>query len=121
MRNDTLTQVREAAVERESSMASDPVAIVRAQIATRVSEIRSSGSRISPLDLHARLDAIRQLAVDHGLGALESLARTSARIALLPGNRIAMQSCLAHVEDALDSHSPGDGNAILAALAVRLH
>jgi hypothetical protein len=32
-----------------------------------------------------------------------------------------MQSCLEHVEEALDSHSPNDSTAILAALAVRLH
>jgi hypothetical protein len=32
-----------------------------------------------------------------------------------------MQSCLEHVEEALDSHSDSDCTAILAALAVRLH
>ena len=42
-------------------------------------------------------------------------------LALLPGCRVAMQSCLEHVEEALDSHSDGDRTAILAALAVRLH
>ena len=45
----------------------------------------------------------------------------SAQLALLPGHRVAMQSCLEHVDEALDSHSTHDCTAILAALAVRLH
>jgi hypothetical protein len=67
------------------------------------------------------MDAIRQLASDHGLGALEGLAHCSAQMALLPGHRIAVQSCLEHVDDALDSRSTRDCNTILAALAARLH
>jgi hypothetical protein len=102
-------------------MASDALAIVRTQIGLRVAEIRQAGPRISPLDLHARMDAIRQLAAEHGLAALEGLARRSAQFALLPGHRVAMQSCLEHVDEALDSHSPRDCTTILAALAVRLH
>jgi hypothetical protein len=90
-------------------------------VGLRVAEIRSSGLRLSPLDLHARMDAIRQLAAAEGLDALEGLARRSAQLALLPGHRTALQSCLKHIDDALDSHSPGDCTAILAALAVRLH
>jgi hypothetical protein len=102
-------------------MASDPLAHVRTQVGLRVADIRNSGQRLSPLDLHARMDAIRQLAVENGLAALESLAHCSAQLALLPGHRIAVQSCLEHVGEALDSHSDRDCTAILAALAVRLH
>ena len=102
-------------------MATDPLAHVRMQVASRVAEIRDAGPKLSPLDLHARMDAIRQLAVEHGLSALEGLARRSAQFALLPGHRVAMKSCLEHVDEALDSHSPGDCTAILAALAIRLH
>lgn len=102
-------------------MAVDPLAKVRTQVASRVSEIRDAGPRLSPLDLHARMDAIRQLAAEHGLAALEGLARCSAQLALLPGHRVAMQSCLEHVEEALDCSSERDCNTILAALAVRLH
>ena len=102
-------------------MASDAMAMVRAQVGLRVAEIRDSAPRLSPLDLHARMDAIRQLAADHGLAALEGLARCSAQLALLPGHRVAVRSCLEHVEEALDSRSDRDCNAILAALAVRLH
>ena len=87
----------------------------------RVAEIRNAGPRLSPLDLYAKMDAIRQLAADHGMAALESLARCSAQLALLPGHRVAVESCLEHVDEALGSDSDGDRTAILAALAVRLH
>jgi hypothetical protein len=102
-------------------MATDALALVRSQIASRVAEIRDAGPRLSPLALHARMDAIRQLAADHGLAALESLARRTSQLALLPGHRVAMQSCLEHVEEAFDCHSDRDCTAMLAALAVRLH
>ena len=102
-------------------MASDPMAVVRMQVATKVREIRERGPRLSPLDLHSRMDAIRQIAAEHGLAALEGLARCSAQLALLPGHRVAMTSCLEHVAEALESRSDTDCNTILAALAVRLH
>ena len=102
-------------------MATDPLAKVRNDVALRVAEIRDAGPRLSPLDLHARMEAIRHVAAIHGLAALEGLARQSAQLALLPGHRVSMQSCLEHVDEALDSDSDGDGTAILAALAVRLH
>ena len=101
-------------------MSGDPLAQVRMQVASRIAEIREAGPRLSPLDLHARMDAIRQIAFDHGLAALEGLARYSAQFALLPGRRVTMQSCLEHIDEAIDSHSPADCNAILAALAIRL-
>ncbi|HUE78310.1 MAG TPA: hypothetical protein VMN38_01580 [Sphingomicrobium sp.] len=102
-------------------MASDPLAIVRGQIGARIAEIQQRGSRLSPLDLYARMDAIRQMAAAHGMVALEGLARCSAQRALLPGHRIAIRSCLEHIEEALDSRSSKDCTTILAALAVRLH
>ena len=102
-------------------MASDPLTNVRHQVSLRVAEMRDAGRRLSPLDLHARMDAIRQLAAAHGLAALESLAHCSAQLALLPGHRVAMSSCLEHVEEAFDCRSDRDCTAMLAALAVRLH
>jgi hypothetical protein len=102
-------------------MAADPLARVRNEIGLRVAEIRGAGPRLSPLDLHSRMDAIRQLAVANGLATLEGLARCSAQLALLPGHRIAVQSCLEHVDEAIDSRSEADFTKILAALAVRLH
>ena len=102
-------------------MATDPLANVRFQVATRVAEIRDAGPRISPLDLYAKMDAIRQLAVANGLSTLEGLARCSTQLALLPGHRIAVECCIEHLDEALDSQSATDCDTILAALAVRLH
>jgi hypothetical protein len=102
-------------------MAADPLALVRSQIGVRIAEIQQSGPRLSPLDLYARMDAIRQMAAEHGMVALEGLARCTAQMALLPGHRVAMRSCLEHIDEALDSRSSGDCTTILAALAVRLH
>ena len=102
-------------------MATDPLAQIRTQVGLRVAEIRDAGPRLSPLALHTRMDAIRQLAADHGLAALESLARRTAQLALLPGHRVSMKSCLEHVEEAFECHSDRDCTAMLAALAVRLH
>jgi hypothetical protein len=67
------------------------------------------------------MDAIRQLAVANGLATLEGLARCSAQLALLPGHRIAVQSCIERLDDAIDSRSESDCDTILAALAARLH
>ena len=102
-------------------MATDPLANVRAQVGLRLAEIRDAGPRISPLELYAKMDAIRQLAVANGLATLESLARCSSQLALLPGHRVAVQSCLEYVDEAIDSRSEADCSTILAALAVRLH
>jgi len=102
-------------------MATDPLATVRSQVGLRIAEIHAAGPRLSPLELHARMEAIRQLAANHGLAALEGLARCSAQLALLPGHRTALRSCLERVEDALGSRSTTDCNTILAALAARLH
>ena len=102
-------------------MATDPLSHVRMQVGLRIAEIRDAACDLSPLDLYSRMDAIRRLAAEHGLAALEGLARHSAQLALLPGHRIAVQSCLEHVEAAVNSESERDRNTILAALAVRLH
>jgi hypothetical protein len=102
-------------------MAADPLALVRSQIGARIAEIQERGPRLSPLDLHSRMDAIRQLAAEHGMVALEGLARCTAQMALLPGHRVAMRSCLEHIDEAIDSRSSKDCTTILAALAVRLH
>ena len=102
-------------------MAADPLALIRREVGLRVAEIRDAGPRLSPLDVYARMDAIRQLAAVNGLATLEGLARRSAQLALLPGHRVAVQSCLEHVDAAFDSNSETDCSKILAALAVRLH
>ena len=102
-------------------MAADPLELVRSQIGERIAEIHARGTRLSPMDLYARMNAIRALAAEHGMVALEGLAWNSAQRALLPGHRIAMRSCLEHIDEAIGSGSTSDCTTILAALAVRLH
>jgi hypothetical protein len=67
------------------------------------------------------MDEIRQIAIANGMGPLAELARCSAQMALLPGHRIAVNSCLEHVDEAITGRTPADTTAILAALALRLH
>jgi hypothetical protein len=102
-------------------MATDPLANVRTQVGLRIAEIREAGPRISPMELYSKMDAIRQLAVANGLATLEGLANCSAQMALLPGHRVSVQSCLEHVDEAIESRSSADCQTILAALAARLH
>jgi hypothetical protein len=102
-------------------MGSDPLLKVRSEVGLRVAELRQAGPRLSPLDMHARMDAIRRLAANNGLAALEGLARHSAQLALLPGHQVSMQCCLEHLDEALGSDSENDRTTILAALAIRLH
>ena len=101
-------------------MASDPLALVRGQVSRHFDEIAAFYDSLSPLDLHTRFDAVRQIAALNGLAALEGLCRHGAQLALLPGHRVALRRCLDHVGDALDSRSGSDCTTILAALAVRL-
>ena len=102
-------------------MATDPLKTLRDEVGLRLAAIRDAGPRLSPLDLYARMDAIRQLAAANGLAALEGLAHSTAQRALLPGHRVTMRSCLEHVDEAFDSRSESDCTTILAALAVRLN
>ena len=102
-------------------MTTDRIRNVRQDINRKVADIRSAGPRLSPLDLHARMDEIRRLAADNDLPALESLARTSAQLALLPGHRVTMPCAFEHIDEAFDCRTDQDATAMLAALASRLH
>lgn len=102
-------------------MASDPLLDVRARIGERIADIELRVARLRPADVCARMMAIRSLAAAHGLAALEGLADYGARHAMLPGHRAATLACLSHMGEALASERPGDREAILAALAMRLH
>jgi hypothetical protein len=99
----------------------DSLSSARSQVGEQIAEIGKRADRLSPLDIYARMDAIRQIAAANGMAALESLAHRSAQLALLPGHRVATRCCLEHMSEAMDSRGPGDSNAILAALALRLH
>lgn len=99
----------------------DKLAPVRNQIGERLAEFSSRATRLSPLDIHARMDAIRKIAADNGLDALEGLMHRTSQLALLPGHRVATRCCLEHLDEALESHSSDDRTTILAALALRLN
>ena len=99
----------------------DKLGPVRDQIDERLADFASRAERLSPLDIHSRMDAIRQIAAINGLDALEGLMHRSSQLALLPGHRIATRCCLEHLDEALESRSTGDCTAILAAVALRLH
>ena len=102
-------------------MAAEKLGPVWDQIGERLADFTSRAERLSPLDIHARMDSIRQIAAANGLDALEALTHRSAQLALLPGHRIATQSCLEHFDEAMASESRADCISILAALALRLH
>jgi hypothetical protein len=99
----------------------DKLGPVRDQIGERLADFASRAERLSPLDIHSRMDAIRQIAASNGLDALEGLMHRSAQLALLPGHRVATRCCIEHVDEALESRSAGDCTTILAAVALRLH
>ena len=99
----------------------EPLDRVRRQLGDRIAEIHKRAARLSPLDIHAQMDAIRETAARNGLVALEGLAHCTAQLALLPGHRVATQCCLEHMDEALESRSSSDCTTILAALAARLH
>jgi hypothetical protein len=94
---------------------------VRRRLGERIAEIHKSAARLSPLDIHAQMDAIREEAGRNGMDALEGLAHCTAQLALLPGHRVTTRCCLDHMDEALASRSTGDCATILAALAARLH
>ena len=102
-------------------MARETLQPAQYEIVERIAEIQSRAERLSPLDIYARMDAIRQVAAENGLDSLEALTHRSAQLALLPGHRIATQCCLEHVGDALQGRSLADRTSILAAVALRLH
>jgi hypothetical protein len=100
----------------------DSLNIARARIGERIDEIEQRVARMKPVDICARMEAIRALAAEHGFAALEGLADYGAHHALMPGYAQATRACLDHMGEALDSNDGAhDREAILAALAVRLH
>jgi hypothetical protein len=110
-------------VNGESLMAAlDSLNIVRNRIGDRIAEIEERVARLKPVDICAKMEAIRVMAAEHGLAALEGLADFGAHHALMPGHVAATRACLEHMDDALMSDGgPHDRESILAALAVRLH
>jgi len=103
------------------SLASDPLRAARSMICERIAELEARMPRLAPLTISKKMDAIRCLAAEHGLAALEGLADYAAHHALMPGHAQATRACMEHMGEALASDSLRDRETILAALAVRLH
>ena len=102
-------------------MGSDSIKLIRGQLGERIAELQLRVPSLKPSDIAARMDAIRAMAAEHGLAALEGLADWSAHHAMMPGCRTATASSLEHMRAALDSNSDADRQTVLAALAIRLH
>ena len=99
----------------------DSLNMVRARIGERITEIEERMARLKPTDICAKMEAIRAMAAEHGMAALESLADYGAHHALLPGHVTATRACLEHMDEALTSEHAEDRESILAALAIRFH
>jgi hypothetical protein len=100
----------------------DPLNIVRLRLSERITEIEDRVARLKPVDICAKMEAIRSLAAEHGMAALEGLADYGAHHALMPGHVAATRACLEHMGEALVSDGGvNDRESILAALAIRIH
>jgi len=102
-------------------MAPESLKIVRSRIGERIAEIEAHARSLKPVDICAKMAAIRSLAADHDLAALEGLADYGEHHAMMPGHRQATRCALDHIDAALASNSPADRQTVLAAMALRLH
>ena len=96
----------------------------RTLIGERIAELESRVPRLAPRTISRKMDAIRCMAAEYGLAALEGLADYGAHHALMPGHGQSIRACLEHMDEALSADPASeahDREAILAALAVRLH
>ncbi len=102
--------------------APDPLDLIRHRIGECIAEIEARMPRLAPRAICRQMDAIRAMAAEHGLAALEGLADYGAHHAMMPGRVQATRACLAHMDEALVSGDAArDRESILALLAVRLH
>lgn len=99
----------------------DSLNIVRLRLSERISEIEERVVRLKPVDICIKMEAIRDLAAEHGLATLEGLANYGAHHALMPGHVTATRACLEHMGEALVGDGAKDRESILAALAIRIH
>lgn len=105
-------------------MTDDTLRNVRAMIGDRIAELEARMPRLAPRAISEKMDAIRSLAAAHNLAALEGLAGYGAHHALMPGHCQSIRACLEHMDEALladPAAAAHDREAILAALALRLH
>jgi hypothetical protein len=100
----------------------DPLDPIRHHIGQQIADLESRMPRLAPSLISRQMCAIRALAAEHGLAALEGLADYGAHHALLPGRVQATRACLARMNEALTcGDAPHHRESILALLAVRLH
>ena len=100
----------------------DPIELIRQRISECIAQIEARRPRLRAQAISDQMDAIRAMAAQHGLAALEGLADYGAHHAMLPGRIQATRACLARMDEALASGDPAhDRESILALLAVRLH
>ena len=105
-------------------MTEDALRNARTLIGQRIAELEERIPRLAPRTISKKMDAIRGLAAEYGLAALEGLADYGAHHALMPGRGQSIRACLEHMDEALSadpSSAIRDREAILAALALRLH
>ena len=105
-------------------MTDETLRTARAMIGERIAELEARIPRLAARTISQKMDAIRCLAAKHGLAALEGLADYGAHHALMPGCSQSIRACLEHMDEALladPAASAHDREAILAALALRLH
>lgn len=102
-------------------MTDESLRTVRSLIGERIAELETRIPCLAPTAISDRMDAIRAMAAEHGLAALEGLADYGAHHALMPGHAQATRCCLDHMGAALDSDHVGDREAILASVALRIH
>lgn len=102
-------------------MTDETLRAARGRIGERIAELEARMPRLAPQAIRERMDAIRSLAAQHGLAALEGVADYGAHHALMPGHRRSVRECLAHMGEALASDRPADRESILAAIALRIH
>lgn len=101
--------------------ASDSLDTARIMIGERIAELEARMTRLAPVAIARKMEAIRSLAAAEGMAALEGLADYGAHHAMMPGHATATRATIAHMSEALASDAPRDRETILAALAVRLH
>ena len=103
------------------SFASDSLNTARSMICERIAELEARMPRLAPITISKKMDAIRCLAAEHGLAALEGLADYAAHHALMPGHATTTRAAIDHMGEALASDHQRARETIHAALAVRLH
>lgn len=101
--------------------AADSLNTARSNLCERIADLEARMPRLSPDAIAKKMSAIRSLAAQQGMAALEGLADYAAHHALMPGHVQATRAAIEHMGEALCSERPGDRETILAAIAVRLH